>query len=295
MTNVIDFTELNDYFASLDKPPSKSSQMAYKSQYKKIRTEIKKPLLTLPIDEITEYLETIEQMNTKKNLLNIFVMLKRKDYPEDYEYLIALRETYKDEINKVVMENNEKLEATLPTFKQIEKHLRDSNGVDYIINYILFYYFVRSKDLDLIITKELPEDENSNYILINKDGKSVLYHRGNYKTVRTHGMKDHLIKEKKFVSTCLSLLGSKKSVKLLPFKQADKAIRNSTYNGISESEHVKILVHHYFNLKNINKLIKIGQTRGTNLNLVLKNYNLDYQLPKYDFKEDSDEREIQAD
>ena len=108
-------------------------------------------------------------------------------------------------------------------------------------------------------------------------------------------MKDHLIKEKKFVATCLSLLGSKKSVKLLPFKQADKAIRNSTYNGISESEHVKILVHHYFNLKNINKLIKIGQSRGTNLNLVLKNYNLDYQLPKYEFKEDSDEREILID
>lgn len=276
-----DLSELTMYFSILDNPPSKSSQMAYKSQYKKIRTHFDKPLGDIPVDEIKEYLETINPMNTRKNLLNIFVMLKKAEHEEDYKDLILLRESYKEQIEKHVQEKNEELESTLPTFKELEKHIRDSNGIDYIINYILMYFYVRAKDLDLIITKEIPEDESSNYLLIDDDDKTILYHRGNYKTIKTHGIKQHIIKEKKFYNTCLSLLGSKKSFKLLPFKQADKAVRNSTYNGISEAEHVKIIVHHYFNLKNINKLIKIGESRGTNLNLILKNYNLDFQLPKY--------------
>ena len=140
------------------------------------------------------------------------------------------------------------------------------------------YFYTRAKDLDLIITKELPDADDINYLLINEDGHSVMYYRGNYKTIKTHGPKEHIIRDKKFISTVLSLLGSKKEVKLLPFKQADKALRKSTLFGISESEHVKVLVHHFFNQKNINRLIKIGEHRGTNLNLILRNYNLDFNV-----------------
>ena len=274
----MDFTELTDYFDMLDFPPAKSSQSSYRSQYKRLRTDFAKPLKTIPVDEIKEYLNQVPHPNTRKNLLNIFIMLKRADYPNEYMQLTDLREKLSFKIEKVVQEKNQQLEGQLPTFKQLEKHLRDSHGVDYVVNYILFYFYTRAKDLDLIITKELPEADDINYLLINKDNSSVMYYRGNYKTIKTHGAKDHLIRDKKFITTVLSLLGSKKEVKLLPFKQADKALRKSTLFGISESEHVKVLVHHYFNQKNINRLIKIGEHRGTNLNLILRNYNLDFNI-----------------
>lgn len=274
----MNFTELTDYFDTLEFPPAKSSQAAYRSQYKRLRTDFKKPLKPISVDEIKEYLNKVPHPNTRKNLLNIFVMLKRADYPNEYMELTELRKEFFDKIEKVVQEKNQQLEGQLPTFKQLEKHLRESYGVDYVVNYILMYFQTRAKDLDLIITKELPEADDINYLLINEDGSSVMYHRGNYKTVKSHGAKDHIIREKKFISTVLSLLGSKKEVKLLPFKQSDKALRNSTLFGISESEHVKVLVHHYFNQKNINRLTKIGENRGTNLNLILRNYNLDFNV-----------------
>lgn len=274
----MNFTELTDYFDTLEFPPAKSSQAAYRSQYKRLRTDFKKPLKPISVDEIKEYLNKVPHPNTRKNLLNIFVMLKRADYPNEYMELTELRKEFFDKIEKVVQEKNQQLEGQLPTFKQLEKHLRESYGVDYVVNYILMYFQTRAKDLDLIITKELPEADDINYLLINEDNSSVMYHRGNYKTVKSHGAKDHIIRDKKFISTVLSLLGSKKEVKLLPFKQSDKALRNSTLFGISESEHVKVLVHHYFNQKNINKLTKIGENRGTNLNLILRNYNLDFNV-----------------
>ncbi len=274
----MDFTELTDYFETLENPPAKSSQSSYRSQYKRLSTDFGKPLKTISVAEITEYLNLVPHPNTRKNLLNIFVMLKRTDYPDEYMQLTDLREKLSFKIEKVVQEKNQKLEGELPTFKQLEKHLRESHGVDYVVNYILMYFYTRAKDLDLIITKAMPEADDINYLLINENNQSVMYHRGNYKTIKTHKAKTHIIRDKKFISTVLSLLGSKPEVRLLPFKQADKALRKSTLFGISESEHVKVLVHHFFNNKNINRLIKIGETRGTNLNLILRNYNLDFNV-----------------
>ena len=280
--------ELEVYFENQEKLPSKSSLSAYRSQFKKIKKDIKEDLTEVSVETIMEYLETIPIKNTKKNLLNIFVMLKRKNHKEDYDFLITLRETYKNEIDIALQEKNTELELKLPEFADIEKHLRDSNGVDYIVNYILFYFQTRAKDIDLIIYKNLPENEDEgNYITISEDGKTAMYMRNDYKTVATHGSKFHTIKDKKFIATILALLGRKEQVKLLNLKQADKAVRNSTYNGISEAEHVKILVHHYFGLKNINKLIKISESRGTNLNLIMRNYNLSYKTPL--FKEEESE------
>ena len=271
--------ELQNYFDTLENPPAKSSQLSYKSQYRYIRKSFDVDLIDVSVEDILIYLDSIEKLNTKKNLLNIFIMLK-KNKVEDYEVLTALREEYKEKIKTELGNTNEKLEEKLNevSYEDLMEHLKKSKDDTYIINYILLNYYTRNKDLDLVIVKEPPENEDVNYILINEDGKSVIYERNNYKTIKSHGKKTHIIKDKKFIKYCISLLGDKDSVRLLKTKQLNPSIVAHTLNNMNENEYFKIQVLHFRNQKySTKKLYEMGECRGTSIDYILTNYNVQYQ------------------
>jgi hypothetical protein len=109
------------------------------------------------------------------------------------------------------------------------------------------------------------------------DTDSVDYIRNRYKTIGTHGAQLHTIRDKKFVSIVKDILSDRSEAKMFDIKQADKALRKYTYKGLSESEYFKILVCHLYETRQVSKLYKMGETRGTNIDVILRNYNLNYQ------------------
>lgn len=267
--------EFESYLSSLEKPLAEKSAKMYLNQYKQIYRKVKKELTPLDITEVKKYLSTVENMNTRKNHLNIFIMLK-KTIPEDYNELYELRNTLKGSIETALQEKNVDLCERLPDYKELTDFAKKQTGRAYLVNYILLNYGVRSQDLDTIITKEDNNNKKDNYLIL-MDNDSVDYIRNRYKTIGTHGAQLHTIRDKKFVSIVKDILSDRNSVKMFDIKQADKALRKYTYKGLSESEYFKILVCHLYETKQVSKLYKMGETRGTNIDVILRNYNLNYQ------------------
>lgn len=266
--------EFESYLSSLEKPLAEKSAKMYLNQYKQIYKVIKQELTPLDIVDVKKYLSTVENMNTRKNHLNIFIMLK-KTIPEDYNELYELRSTLKGSIETALQEKNVDLCERLPDYKELTDFAKKQTGRAYLVNYILLNYGVRSQDLDTIITKEDNNNKKDNYLILIND--SVDYIRNRYKTIGTHGAQLHTIRDKKFVSIVKDILSDRNSVKMFDIKQADKALRKYTYKGLSESEYFKILVCHLYETKQVSKLYKMGETRGTNIDVILRNYNLNYQ------------------
>jgi len=283
----VDTKEFNEYLNSLEKPLAEKSEKMYLNQYKQIVKVVKKDLTDMSVADIKKYLDNIPNMNTRKNHLNIFIMLK-KNQPEDYAKLYELRNSLKEGIETALKEKNKDLCEILPDYKEVSEFAKKQTGRAYLVNYILLNYGVRSQDLDTTITNQEINDKENNFLILMADGKSVDYIRNRYKTVNNskrvgegewqkRGAQLHTIRDKKFVSIVKDLLRDHNSVKMFDLKQADKEIRKLTYKGLSESEYFKILVCHLYETKQMSKLFKMGETRGTNIDIILRNYNINYQ------------------
>jgi len=259
----------------------------YLNQYKLIVRVVKKDLTDMSVADIKKYLDDIPNMNTRKNHLNIFIMLKKTE-PEDYAELYELRNSLKETIETALKEKNVDLCEILPDYKEVSEFAKKQIGRAYLVNYILLNYGVRSQDLDTTITNQEINNKKDNFLILSADEKSVDYIRNRYKTVNNskrvgegewqkRGAQLHTIRDKKFVSIVKDLLRDHNSVKMFDLKQADKEIRKLTYKGLSESEYFKILVCHLYETKQMSKLFKMGETRGTNIDIILRNYNINYQ------------------
>jgi len=202
--------------------------------------------------------------------------------------LYELRNSLKEGIETALKEKNKDLCEILPDYKEVSDFAKKQTGRAYLVNYILLNYGVRSQDLDTTITNQEINDKENNFLILMADGKSVDYIRNRYKTVNNskrvgegewqkRGAQLHTIRDKKFVSIVKDLLRDHNSVKMFDLKQADKEIRKLTYKGLSESEYFKILVCHLYETKQMSKLFKMGETRGTNIDIILRNYNINYQ------------------
>jgi len=272
----VDTKEFNEYLNSLEKPLAEKSAKMYLNQYKLIVRVVKKDLTDMSVADIKKYLDNIPNMNTRKNHLNIFIMLK-KQQPEDYAKLYELRNSLKEGIETALKEKNKDLCEILPDYKEVSEFAKKQTGRAYLVNYILLNYGVRSQDLDTTITNQEINNKKDNFLILSADEKSVDYIRNRYKTIGTHGAQLQTIKDKKFVSIVKDLLRDHNSVKMFDLKQADKALRKLTYKGLSEGEYFKVLVCHLYETKQITKLYKMGDTRGTNIDVILRNYNINYQ------------------
>jgi len=272
----VDTKEFEEYLNSLEKPLAEKSAKMYLNQYKQIVKVVKKDLTDMSVANIKKYLDDIPNMNTRKNHLNIFIMLKKTE-PEDYAELYELRNSLKETIETALKEKNVDLCEILPDYKEVSEFAKKQIGRAYLVNYILLNYGVRSQDLDTTITNQEINNKKDNFLILSADEKSVDYIRNRYKTIGTHGAQLQTIKDKKFVSIVKDLLRDHNSVKMFDLKQADKALRKLTYKGLSEGEYFKVLVCHLYETKQITKLYKMGDTRGTNIDVILRNYNINYQ------------------
>ena len=283
MVQTKDFdNEFDNFVMNLDRPLGAGTLKAYKSQFLVIRYNFDKPLFEISNKQFLDYLESATtkggkaiSLNTKKNLLNIMVMVKKQVNEKDYKELYDLREKLRSDVDTAIKEKHEKMDLdNMASYDDLLKYLNIQSNISYIINYLLLYYCTRNRDLDLTISEysgEIPD--SGNHLLIDKD--KIIFVRNDYKTFSTHGQLKFDINGKTFVKFVKALY-KRGDTKLLKTKALDKEIRGYTMQGLSETEICKIVVHNFLMSNKYSEVFEISKRRGTSIDTLLQNYNFKY-------------------
>ena len=308
-----------------------STKKIYTDIYKKLLTneQYKNGVLKLNEDEIIESLKNLV-INGKKisnpsslnSYLNV-ILLIFKHHKLDNKKLFIFKSTNNAERIKITMENSEKKGETLINYKELlgeylkieektKEEIKKQNPIKtflikYIVNYLLFNFFIRNQDIILYITNDINEinkrSEDSknceNTIYINENEKNICYTRTRYKTYSTYGKKIHLINDELFYNCCLKLNNSY----LLQTKNGEK-INDSSLNNtvmrmcafsLGESNIFKILLDRSLKQKKPTKEIKkMFDTRGSSLENFFNYYDLAKENINYeeDFLNDIHKKNI---
>lgn len=222
---------------------------------------------------VQEFLEQFPKYSTKLDMLNLIIVLRNaKDLKTDK--LKELRKTFqKNRINNNVETMNQKGKEllTLEQFKQKMDEAYDKEQYEkYIVNYLWSNYGTRSKDVDVEIvkSKKAMTDPEQNYLHLGKSG--VTWFRNNYKTSKTYGKKQHLIKEDKFVNAVKELgLGN-----ILSGGQIGNALRKLMISNHNESDIFKMLVDEAYDREDTERINELSESRGTNITTVRNFYNV---------------------
>jgi hypothetical protein len=275
--------EFNEFIMNMDKPVTAGTEKAYRSQYLTIRSNFDKPLNQVSNKDFIDYLNSATtkggkeiSTNTKKNIMNVMVMVKKQVSEEEYRELYELREKLREDVNTELKEKHENLDTdAIIKYDELVQFLKLQTNASYIINYILLYYCTRNRDLDLTIAEysgEIPD--TGNWLLIDDD--KVIFVRNDYKTYNTYGRLVFDINQKTFIKSVKQLY-KKNDTKLLKSKTFDKEIRNYTMKSLSETEICKIVVHHFLTNNRYSEILEISKRRGSSLDALLQNYNFNYK------------------
>ena len=284
-------TEFNEFIMNLDKPVTAGTQKAYRSQFLTIRSNFDKPLNQVSNKDFIEYLNKATtkggkeiSTNTKKNLMNLLVMIKKQVDQTQYRELYELREKLREDVNVELKEKHENLNTdSIIKYDELVQFLKLQTNASYIINYILLYYCTRNRDLNLTIAEysgEIPD--TGNWLLIDTD--KVIFVRNDYKTYNTYGQLIFNITNKTFIKYAKQLY-KKGDTKLLKSISFDKEIRGYTMRGLSETDICKIVIHYFLTSNRYSEVLEISKRRGSSLDALLQNYNFHYKEIK-DLKED---------
>jgi len=170
-------------------------------------------------------------------------------------------------INKNLINNSIKFNDLISILKKTK------NNNHYIIFYLLINFNVRN--MDLIIKKiddEAQIKQNENYLYF-KNG-SLIYHRGNYKTLKKYGIKKQIIKNEKFINIIKSIDNNN----YILLNSLNKPYTNNTIqkyiisignlyfknSNLNQSLIYKIILDHYTQKKDLLRLEKIADNRGHN-------------------------------
>ena len=283
--------EFDSFIMNLDRPVTAGTLKAYRSQYLIIRANFDKPLIEVSNKEFINYLDNATtkggkqiSINTKKNLMNLMVMVKKQVNQEEYKELYELREKLRADVSTEIKAKHENLDVdNMVKYDELVQYLKLQSNVSYIINYILLYYCTRNRDLNLTIAEysgEMPD--TANWLLIDTD--KVIFVRNDYKTYNTYGQLIFNITNKTFIKNVKQLY-KKGDTKLLKSISFDKEIRGYTMRGLSETDICKIVIHYFLTSNRYSEVLEISKRRGSSLDALLQNYNFHYKEIK-DLKED---------
>jgi hypothetical protein len=107
-----------------------------------------------------------------------------------------------------------------------------------------------------------------------------MYIRNRYKTAETYGPKTHKITDEKFTFAIKKIYQQTKKedheeyVNLIVPNPSTISyrIQSLTYKSLGEGAYVKICINHF--RKDVEALQRISENRGTNLNTLLTDYNI---------------------
>ena len=252
-------------------------------QTRKTYTQISKSLpfnvLTTQPTIIKKLNELYENPNTKALYLNMIILIRRNN-SEATDKLIKFRNSLRDDIIETRKNKMSEIKNTLPPYSLIMLKLKELNGIEYIINYLLITYGFRNKDINLKYVSKLPESkEDENYLIHNKN--KVTLDINDYKTDKSFGSKSINITDKKFIQELKKLkldendyLISKKNGDKLKSSSLGEKIMKISINNLGEAKMFKILIGHLLDKKDFNKIEELVKSRGTSMSTILKSYNV---------------------
>jgi len=229
------------------------------------------------IDMIVEYIATLSKSNnTKMLILSILINLMSFNGYDTREIKIIQSAMFETKKKDTIIRKNEK-QHVLPTLKVIEsfmkKQLKEENYRSYIINYLLLNYNVRNQDLDLeIVFKAKDMNDTDNFLLVR--ATDVVYVKNKYKTFSNYGKKIFKIRSRPFTRACQRFVEGGETRLLTKNSNLTQEISKYTYNELSESDYLKIVIHSIDFNKDFRKLDIISERRGTSTAVLISEYSI---------------------
>ena len=279
-------------FTEFIKDKAANTQKSYKQQYNKLKkivdTEMEQTIDIQNISEknILEFVSTENNLNSQQALLNIAIMI-RKMKKSPTSKLEKQRDENKEKLKGFVKEKNEKLKNSgLPSYQYLLDYLaflyNDKRWIDFIINYLLIYYHTRNEDVNFELVpfkRDIKANPDINYLWYSKRAKKATLYRRNYKTAGKYGMKTDTITDPKFLNAIKQIFDCRKQNEegcdvFIPNKSnVGYYVMKSTLDNLGENLYNKIIVNHFRN--NLDKLKEISQSRGTSIDTLYENYDID--------------------
>lgn len=260
---------------------STGSVDTYIKTYNKLRNLIDKDIIDTSQKKILSVIDTFKNINTQQTLINIAIKI-RDAYGFSYEDLLNQRHKNKLKILEHIKDKNKSIleEDNLPSLNKIYDFINslydNKLWVYYIINYLLIHYYVRNEDLNIKFVLRLKDtklDKEHNYLWLDLRRRKVVFIRNKYKTAKTYGQKKHTIYDDKFIFALIEVIKTKqRDEPLIPVENIGYHVKKATYNEIGETMYLKILIKH--NQNDLNMIKEISQSRGTSINTLINNYNL---------------------
>ena len=255
------------------RPFSDLTKKSYRATYTKLKT-----LLEEDINESSQKrtLQIINELDlsvaTQSTYINIAIII-RNIYEKPVNELVKARDNNKIPIAESTKKKNDNL--NLPSYQDLidylEKLFMNNDCIGYIINYLLINYAVRNADVnfDIILKKrDSKANQEINYMWLSPTGKAV-YIRNSYKTVGKYGTQNITITDKRFIE---ALKKCKEKVLIPHYNNIGAYVKKMTLNEIGEGSYFKILVNEFKD--DLTKLKQLGKYRGTSLDTIESNYNL---------------------
>lgn len=264
---------------------SDQSKRNYRNFYKKIRQQFATDIKDIDEDILIETINDIsnDKVSNKLSYLNI-VFLVKQFYKRPTELLELKRDVY-FELRDKQQKNNENLkDLDLPAFNDVKAWINSLVGVKYIVNYLIFIYGVRNKDVNCFITNRQDTkniNNGINYLIVKN--KEVEWIRNDYKTLTSFLQQRIVIKANKFLEEIKKLELNTWLLSGLTSPLKETSLSNTIsrhlykHNGknMTESDYFKLNVMYLQTKPNsYSKIIALGNIRGTDAKTIENYYNI---------------------
>lgn len=259
---------------------SKINELTVSDASKKVYLSVFKRMLKYGFDinkklkmkDILKLISNVDKPSSKLEFINLIIVLGNPD-----EKILKELKELRTELNKQRLTKNietmnklgEKLMSYDAFITILDKMYEDKNYKDYILNYLMVTYGLRNLDLNLFVChKKCKEiDPKINYLILN--GSKVRYLRNVYKTAKTYGPQEHIIKDEKLIESLKNI-------------QAGYILNQNTTIGnelkkrliLSEAQAFKMIIDHYYDLKDTAKINELSKSRGTSIETIKSFYNV---------------------
>jgi hypothetical protein len=255
-------------------PVQEKTKYGYRNRYKRmVKDGFEVPIGdNEEIDKVKEYIDRIEKNNSKMDLLNMIVVI-RKGLGKPITNIDEYRSKMRKETEKKNVEVMNQRKDTLIEYEQFENELesvhKKKEWNKYIINYLWFNYGVRNEDVNVKVVSRMKDmNENENYLLIKAD--KVIYTRNKYKTYSTYGKNVIDITDRKFRLACKKVSG----YLLNQEAELGNDLKKYYILKMTERDIFNIIVDKYYKDKDITKINELSKSRGTALSTMKSFYNV---------------------
>lgn len=264
---------------------TEQSKKNYRNFYNKILSLLNKPIRDTEQETLLDVIDEISngKVSNKLSFLNICIMVKQQ-FNKPLEKLLSKREHFL-KIREKEQKNNTNLKMIdLPDYNAVKKYVNSLTGVKFIVNYLIFHYGVRNKDVNCFITTRANTKNiytNINLLLVKN--REIEWVRNDYKTISSHLQQRIVIKAKKFINSVKELKPETYLLSGTETPIAENSLSNTIsrmlfkYNdkNLTEGDYFKINVKYLQTQKNsYSKIIALGNYRGTDPKTIEEYYNI---------------------